>query len=86
MNPAKNIQTALTPADRIASAPQRSSLTVAQRRAVRKAFAVYRNMGTLGTGQWVYQPHDFDSSFELWSATFATRRAATEAAYAELSS
>ena len=63
----------------------KSSLTPAQRRAVLRQFKVFRNEGTIGTGRWVYQPHDFDGSFELWSDTHATRREAIEAAFEEMS-
>ena len=62
----------------------KSSLTPSQRRATLKRFRVYRNTGTVATDLWVYQPHDFDSSFELWSDGYKTRREATEAAYDEL--
>lgn len=62
----------------------KSSLTPAHRRAVHRHFKVFRNVGTVGTGRWVYQPHDFDSSFDLWSDTYATRREAVEAAAAEM--
>lgn len=61
-----------------------TTLTAEQIASVLDAFAVYRNTGTVGTGKWVYQPKDFDSSFELWSACYRTRREAIEAAYAEL--
>lgn len=63
----------------------KTQLTRSQRAAVRERFNVHRNTGTLHAGKWVYQPHDFDASFELWSAPFDTRREAMEAAYEEMS-
>jgi hypothetical protein len=62
----------------------KSSLTKSERAKVYRRFQVYRNTGTVGTGRWVYQPHDFDSSFELWSATYKTRREAVRAAFDEM--
>ena len=62
----------------------KTTLTATKRRSTRKAFLIYRNEGTLETGKWVYQPRNFDASFELWSKGYRTRREATEAAYAEL--
>lgn len=62
----------------------KSSLTQSQRRMVLRRFKVYRNAGSFKTGLWVYQPHDFDSSFDLWSDGYKTRREAIEAAYHEL--
>lgn len=62
----------------------KTSLSPSERRSVHRAFQVYRNVGTVGTGRWVYQPHDFDSSFDLWSGIYKTRREAIEAAFAEL--
>jgi hypothetical protein len=59
-------------------------LTRAERATVYRRFKVYRNTGSIKTGQWVYQPHDFDSSFELWSKGYPTRREAVEAAFSEL--
>jgi hypothetical protein len=35
-------------------------------------------------GKWVFQPHDFDSSFELYSEGYRTKREAIEAAYLDL--
>lgn len=61
-----------------------STLTASQRRQVHRAFKVYRNTGSVHKGKWVYQPHDFDSSFQLWSDAYPTRREAVEAAYGEL--
>lgn len=61
-----------------------SSLSRSNRRAVYAAFKVYRNVGSHETGKWVYQPHDFDSSFELWSEAYKTRREAVEAAWDEM--
>jgi hypothetical protein len=63
----------------------KTNLTRSQRTAVLRAFKVYRNTGTYQTDKWVYQPHDFDSAFELWSDGYETRREAMEAAYEELS-
>lgn len=62
----------------------KSILTTAQRRAVHRHFKVYRNVGSVDTSRWVYQPHDFDSSFDLWSESYRTRREAVEAAAAEM--
>jgi hypothetical protein len=62
----------------------KSDLTRTERAKVYRAFKVYRNTGTGETGRWVYQPHDFDSSFELWSAGYKTRREAVEAAHEEM--
>jgi putative hemolysin len=63
----------------------KTKLTRSQRAAVRKQFRVGRLIGMLHTGKWAYQPHDFDASFELWSAPFDTRREAMEAAHEEMS-
>ena len=63
---------------------QESSLSRSDRRAVHAAFKVYRNAGTVGTGRWMYQPHDYDGSFETWSEPYRTRREAVEAAWAEM--
>lgn len=62
----------------------KTTLTAEQIASVLEAFLVYRNTGSACTGKWIYQPKDFDSSFELWSACFRTRREAIEAAFAEL--
>ena len=51
---------------------------------VQQYYHVYRNCGSLHIGKWVYQPWNFDSSFELWSKAYPTKKAAYEAAYAEL--
>jgi len=62
----------------------RTSLTKEEIATVLETYKVYKNTGTVGTGKWVYQPHDFDGSFELWSDTFATKREALVAAWNEL--
>ena len=62
-----------------------TKLTAAQRRQVYRRFKVYKNTGSVEAGKWVYQPHDFDSSFELWSEGYRTRKEAVEAAHKELS-
>lgn len=62
----------------------KTQLTRSQRAAVRERFNVYRNTGMLHTGKWVYHPHDFDASFDIWSAPFDTRREAMEAAHEEM--
>lgn len=61
-----------------------ASLTAEQVELVEAGFKVYQNTGTVENGKWVYQPHDFDSSFELWSAGYTTREEAIAAAYAEI--
>lgn len=63
---------------------KKTTLSPSERRQVYRRFKVYRNVGCVGTGLWVYQPHDFDSSFDLWSDTYETRRETVEAAYAEM--
>lgn len=63
----------------------KTNLTRSQRAAVRERFRVFRNTGPYHNGKWVYHPHDFGASFELWSAPFDTRREAMEAAYEEMS-
>jgi hypothetical protein len=62
-----------------------TNLTAEQTAEVLKSFKVYQNEGSVETGKWVYQPHDFDDSFELWSAGYDTEGEAMAAAYAELS-
>lgn len=62
----------------------KTKLTRSQRAAVRKRFNIYLNIGTHQAGKWFYRPHDFDSSFEHWSAPFDTRREAMEAAHDEM--
>ena len=54
------------------------------RKTIEAYFLIYRNTGTVCTGLWVYQPHDFDSSFELWSEGYKTKREAYQAAFREL--
>ncbi len=59
-------------------------MTIQQIQAVKASYKVYRNTGSVSKGRWVFQPHDFDSSFELYSPGYATRREALEAAYRDL--
>jgi hypothetical protein len=60
---------------------QRSKLTPAERARLLRHYRVYRNVGSRLAGQWVFQPIGFDSTFELYSDGYPTRRAATEAAW-----
>lgn len=62
-----------------------TNLTAEQTAAVLDAFKVYENTGSVEVGKWVYQPHNFDSSFDLWSAAYETEAEAMMAAFAELS-
>lgn len=62
----------------------RTKLTPEEIALVRENFKVYRNTGSVETGKWVYQPHDFDGAFELWSEGYKTRWEAEAAALKEL--
>jgi hypothetical protein len=63
-----------------------TNLTSEQMATVDRLYSVYRNAGTVQTGRWVYQPHDYDSSFQLWSDGYDTQEEAYVAAYAEFAS
>jgi hypothetical protein len=69
MNATKTIHNTMSPEDR---------------KTVEAHYLIYRNTGTVCTGLWVYQPHDFDSPFELWSEGYKTMREAYQAALREL--
>ncbi len=61
-----------------------TTLTAEQIAKVESFYIVYKNTGSVQRGKWVFQPHDFDSAFELWSDGYRTKREAMAAAYAEL--
>lgn len=56
----------------------------AEKREVSTYFTVYDNRSGSGGAEWVYQPYDFDSTFELWSDVYATEAEADAAALEEL--
>lgn len=63
----------------------KSSLPLACRRAVYRRFKVFRLTGPWQTGDWSYQPHDYDGSYEAWTqSSYQTRREAVEAAFREI--
>jgi len=64
--------------------PRKPFLTPDQLQAVHARYKVFKNEGTAATGMWVYQPHDFDGSFELWSEAYPTFKAAAQAAWREM--